>query len=104
MLSVVKTEGSKRLRITADGLKAGIESGPQLPKGEKMTNDEMWKKLHVTIRSEEYYKLREVLPERGAFQHLVRRFIRALISQPTADTVTVPLKFSLLEAQKDAND
>lgn len=69
-----------------------------------MPDNDMWKKLHVTIRSEEYYKLREVLPERGAFQHLVRRFIRALISQPYADTVTVPLKFSLMEADRDAND
>ena len=51
-----------------------------------------FKKLHITLNEDEYEKLRDVLPERGAFQHLARRFIRALLENPTADSVTIKLK------------
>jgi hypothetical protein len=66
-------------------------------------NDEIWKKIHVTIRNEDYQQLKTILPERGAFQHLVRRFIKALIANPVGETVTVPLRMSLWEAHS-AND
>jgi hypothetical protein len=70
-----------------------------------MDNEELWKKIHVTVSTEDFTKLKEILPERGAFQHLIRRFIKALITSPHGDFVTVPLKMSaLLWEPKDAND
>ena len=61
--------------------------------------DEIWKKIHITIRNEDHEQLRVILPERGAFQHLVRRFIKALIANPTGESVTVPLRMSLWEKE-----
>jgi len=61
----------------------------------------IWRKLHVSITDDDYLKLKEVLPERGALQHLMRRFIRALIKNPNSNEILVPLRMSLLsEAAK----
>jgi hypothetical protein len=53
-----------------------------------------WKKIHVKLREEDHDKLHEMFPERGALQHLVRRFLAELL-RSNGDSVTISLKMRI---------
>jgi len=50
------------------------------------------KRIHVSLREEDFVKLTNLYPERGVLQHLIRRFLRGLLSGSTVDEVTTSIK------------